>query len=94
MYLYVPSILISKILQKSDVRINAVAPGNIMFSGSTWEKKMMEDPDKVQRETLDNVAMNRFGNVDEISKAVEFLLTTDSNFITGQTLVVDGGQVV
>lgn len=85
---------ISKILQKSDVRINAVAPGNVMFSGSTWEKKMMEDPDKVQRETLDSVAMNRFGNADEISKAVEFLLSTKSSFITGQTLVVDGGQVV
>ena len=50
--------------------------------------------EKRTRERLALIPMNRFGVPDEIAKAVRFLLSDDSSYVTGHILNVDGGWVV
>ena len=74
------------------VRVNVVAPGNVMFPDSSWEKKLKENPEKVKEIIKSNVPMNRFGKPEEIANATIFLCSEKASFITGSFLVIDGGQ--
>ena len=74
-------------LSPHNINVNAVAPGVIAT-------KMTEDmlKDKNTKEVLlANIPLGRIGQPEEIGKAIVFLASDDSNFITGHTLVVDGG---
>lgn len=78
-------------LAGTGITVNAVAPGPTeteMFrannpAGSEGEKRY-----------LSWVPMGRFGRPDEIAAAIEFFLSEDAGFITGQTLFVDGGASI
>lgn len=83
---------IAKYLGKHEVRINAVAPGNIVFPGSTWEKKLKNDPNFVQEMLIENVALSRLGKTEEIANIVLWLCSRESSFCTGSIFVADGGQ--
>lgn len=87
---YVKSI--SKPLAKQGIRINAIAPGNIFFEGSVWEKKLSENPDGVRKMLDEQVALHRFGRPEEIADFVTFL-TSRCTFATGEVFVLDGGQL-
>jgi len=79
-------------LANDGIRVNQVSPGNVIFPGSTWETKLKQDAEAV-RTMLDNeVAMRRFGSLEEVAAAVVFLASRRASFITGVNLVVDGGQ--
>ncbi len=79
-----------------NIRINAVCPGDTFVQ--RWiEKGYFEASDPVTLEQAKTDAacrlpMGRFGQPEEIARAVLFLASTDSSFMTGQTLVVDGGN--
>jgi len=75
-----------------NIRVNTVAPGNILFSGSTWDRKLSENRKRILSYIRDNVPLNRFGIPEEVAAAVLFLASTQAKFITGACLVVDGGQ--
>lgn len=75
------------------IRINAVVPGNILHPGSVWSRKIVEDPNAVKDMLRDNVALGKLGNVEDVANLVYYLASPDGAFITGQSLVVDGGQV-
>jgi 3-oxoacyl-[acyl-carrier protein] reductase len=79
-------------LARRGIRVNAVAPGNILFDGSVWERKMASDNDAVQAMLRRDVALARLGQPEEIANAVAFLASPRSAFTTGSILVVDGGQ--
>lgn len=79
-------------LGRDGVRVNAVAPGNILFPGGSWEQKLQVDPAKVEKILADHVPLRRFGTPDEIADAVTFLASPRASFITGALLVADGGQ--
>tara|TARA_B110000438_G_C15756286_1_gene625245 strand:- start:257 stop:1006 length:750 start_codon:yes stop_codon:yes gene_type:complete len=83
----------SKYFASYKVRINAVAPGNIMFKGSVWERKMKKNSSQVKSFLRNEVPLKKFGAVDDISNLVTFLASPIASFITGQTFVADGGQV-
>ena len=88
--MYVASI--AKHLYNYKIRINAVAPGNIVFEGSVWEEKINKNKEKVLEMLKNEVIMNRLGKPEEISNFVIFLLSNFSSFATGKTFIVDGGQ--
>jgi 3-oxoacyl-[acyl-carrier protein] reductase len=74
------------------VRVNAVAPGNVLFSGGSWDRKLKDNEDVVRAYIDAQVPLGRFGTPEEIAAAVVFLASRQARFITGATLVVDGGQ--
>lgn len=76
-----------------EIRINAVAPGNIMFEGGSWEQNVNARPEQWMKWIRREVALKRFGEVDEIADVVVFLSSQRASFVTGATWVVDGGQV-
>ena len=80
-------------LGASNVRINAVAPGNIVFPGSVWEKKLADDGAAVQTMLERDVALRRLGTPEEIADVTAFLASPRSAFTTGAVFTVDGGQV-
>ncbi len=67
------------------LRVNAVVPGFI----ETDMTAVM--PRRIKQENLDKIVMKRFGKVEEIASTVMFLASDNASYITGQTLVVDGG---
>lgn len=83
----------SKRLAEKGVRINAIAPGNIIFTGSTWDEKKKKNPSKIKKMLNENVAMKRFGKPSEVSSLAVFLSSEKASFITGSVYVVDGGQI-
>jgi len=84
---------ISRPLGKDGIRINAVAPGNILFEGSTWQSKLEKNPDNVEKMLKDNVTLNTFGKPIDIANLVLYLSSPISNFITGSIFTLDGGQI-
>ena len=83
----------SKFLGKYQVRINAIAPGNIIFNGSVWSKKMKKYPKKTKKFLKDNVALNSFGKPSDVSNMVLYLVSGEGKYITGSIFTVDGGRV-
>lgn len=80
-------------LGKHGVRINAVAPGNILFDGSTWSKKMSEDASAVQTMLERDVALARLGTPRNVAELVVYLASPRADFATGSVWTLDGGQV-
>jgi NAD(P)-dependent dehydrogenase (short-subunit alcohol dehydrogenase family) len=81
---------------RENIRVNAVCPGDTLVD--RWmEKGYFEDSDPVtveqaMKEASDYLPMGRFGKPEEIAKAVLFLASDDSSFMTGHLLLVDGGN--
>ena len=77
---------------KKNIRINVISPGNLLFEGSVWQKKLDKDPLIVDGMLKENVALARFGIPENIYKAIKYL-ANDATFTTGSNLIIDGGQV-
>jgi 3-oxoacyl-[acyl-carrier protein] reductase len=90
------SVMLSKSLAQrlaaESVRVNTIAPGNVLFPGGNWERKRQADPEGVDAMIQRTVPLNRFGTPEEIGAACAFLLSDRSSFTTGACLAVDGGQ--
>lgn len=67
------------------IRVNSIAPG---WVDTEINKELPQD---VIEDETQHIALQRFGRPEEIAKAVTFLCSDDASFITGSTLVVDGG---
>lgn len=78
----------AKEMAARNIRVNAVAPGFI-------ETAMTDGiPEKIREGMISSIPMGRMGQPEDIAKAVCFLASDDSSYITGQVLVVDGGLVM
>ena len=75
------------------IRINAVAPGNILSPDGTWARKIAEDKQAVADMLQREVALRRLGTPEEIADVVAFLASPRAAFITGSVMVADGGQL-
>jgi 3-oxoacyl-[acyl-carrier protein] reductase len=76
----------------SGVRVNAVAPGNVLFPGGSWERKLSERREFFERYVEAEVPLRRFGTPEEIADVVVFLSSERASFVTGSCVVADGGQ--
>ena len=75
------------------VRVNGVAPGSIEFPGGSWEKRRAENADLYNR-TLASIPFGRMGTPEEVANVVLFLASPLAGWVTGHTVVVDGGQLL
>ncbi len=73
-------------LAKYKIHINAVEPGNILTEGFSATDHTMR--------MLPAIPLGRFGTPEDIAYAVMFLASHESDYITGQSLIVDGGQTL
>ena len=79
---------LSKELGSRNINVNAINPG---FIKTEMTEKLKKDKNL---EFLNQIPLNRFGNVEDVSNLVYFLASKDSDYITGQTINIDGGMVV
>lgn len=75
-------------LARDDITINAVLPGNVLTEG------LHELGEDYLGKMAAAVPLRRLGSVDDIANAALFFASKEAGFITGQTLIVDGGQVL
>lgn len=80
-------------LARDGIRINAVAPGNVLAADGTWARKLAENPAAVEDMLQREVALRRLGKPEEIADLVAFLASPRAAFITGSVMVADGGQL-
>ena len=81
------------VLAEQRIRVNAIAPGSIEFAGGMWDRCKHDDPVRYAA-ILAKIPFGRFGAPEEIAHAALFLASPWAGWITGQTLVADGGQML
>ena len=73
------------------MRVNAVAPGAIMFEGGWWDGVRTRDPEAYAR-TLANIPRGQMGAPEEVADVVCFLASKRAAHVNGATVLVDGGE--
>lgn len=79
---------LAKEFSSRNINVNAVAPG---FIETPMTAKLPED---YRKQMLNNIPLGRFGKPQDVAKACLFLACPESDYITGQVIVVDGGMVM
>jgi 3-oxoacyl-[acyl-carrier protein] reductase len=78
-------------LAPKQIRVNAIAPGSIEFPGGVWDTRKTSDPELYQG-VLKSIPWGRYGSPEEVARVALFLASDLASWVTGQTIVVDGGQ--
>jgi 3-oxoacyl-[acyl-carrier protein] reductase len=74
------------------VRVNALCPGYIDTPLNSEIVAVMDNPSFADDYARDSIPLGRAGSAEEVAAAYAFLASDDASFITGATLVIDGGQ--
>lgn len=81
------------LLARRQIRVNCIAPGSIEFPGGHWdERRRAGDPvyERIHR----SIPFGRLGTAEEVADVALFLASPLARWVTGQVIVVDGGQLL
>ena len=81
------------LLARHGIRVNCVAPGAIEFPGGLWERRKTEDP-VLYNHLVESIPFGRMGRPEEVADVVLFVASPLAGWVTGQTIVADGGQLL
>jgi len=79
-------------LAKHNIRVLSVAPGSILFPGGSWHRRQQADPEGIAEFIRRELPFGRFGRAEEVGDVVAFLASPRASWISGASIVVDGGQ--
>jgi NAD(P)-dependent dehydrogenase (short-subunit alcohol dehydrogenase family) len=71
------------------IRVNAIAPGPVHTEGAS--KRLFPDP-MIEEGIRRTIPLRRFATLEEVANAAVYLLSDYASYVTGETLVIDGGQ--
>ncbi len=74
------------------IRVNAISPGSIYFTGGSWDRYQQADPERFERFVREEFPFGRLGRVTEVADVVAFVLSERASWMTGANIVIDGGQ--
>ena len=80
-------------LAPKGIRVNCIAPGSIEFAGGVWEQRRLAG-DPLYARVLEGIPFGRMGTPIEVAEVALFLASAHARWITGQTIAVDGGQLL
>jgi 3-oxoacyl-[acyl-carrier protein] reductase len=83
----------AKALAPEGIRVNCIVPGSTDFDGSIWRRIRTSVP-SLYEATRDSIPLGRFATPEDIAKPVFFLASLEAGWITGQSMIVDGGQTL
>lgn len=81
------------LLARKGVRVNCVAPGSIEFPGGVWEQRKTSAPE-LYNAILKSIPFGRMGQPEDVASLVLFLASPLAGWVTGQSICVDGGQML
>lgn len=79
-------------LARDGIRVATIAPGSILFPGGSWHARQQADPEGIAEFVRRELPFGRFGRPEEVGDVVAFLASPRASWISGTTIVVDGGQ--
>ena len=78
---------------RQGLRVNCIAPGSVEFPGGVWDQRKQAG-DALYDRTLKSMPFGRMGTAEEIADVALFLASHQARWVTGQTIAVDGGQLL
>jgi len=79
-------------LAPEGILVNAVAPGSLMFPGSSWEGRQRADPEAIAAFVRSDLPLGRFGTPEEVANVVAFLASPRASLVSGACWTIDGCQ--
>ena len=81
------------LLARKGVRVNCIAPGSIEFPGGLWDERR-RNGDPLYERIRAGMPAGRLGTPEEVADVALFLASPQARWVTGQAIVVDGGQML
>ena len=83
---------LSRALASQAIRVNCLAPGNVLFPGGSWERHLNERREEVEHFISAEVPQKRFGTPEEIADFAAYIVSPVCGIATGACYIMDGGQ--
>ncbi|WP_059105825.1 SDR family NAD(P)-dependent oxidoreductase [Shouchella shacheensis] len=77
---------------RDGIQVNGIAPGSILHPTGNWQRRLEENPEKIEHFVDEQIPAGRFGRPEEIANVALFMASDKASWVQGATLNVDGGQ--